>query len=86
MRLQLSQALALLFEKNERLEEQKVPANILPPRKVYTNSILCTDSRIINMVKRLRVDSARDMRHYLRHIDLPEDVDAESPEKKDEQR
>ena len=26
------------------------------------------------------------MRHYLRHIDLPEDVDAESPEKKDEQR
>ena len=26
------------------------------------------------------------MRHYLRHIDLPEDVDGESPEKKDEQR
>ena len=38
------------------------------------------------MVKRLRVDSARDMRHYLRHIDLPDDAEGETPEKKDEQR
>ena len=38
------------------------------------------------MVKRLRVDSARDMRHYLRHIDLPEDANEETPEREDEKR
>ena len=26
------------------------------------------------------------MRHYLRHIDLPDDAEGETPEKKDEQR
>ena len=66
----LSETLAYLFEKNEiMLETTNDDANELdlprsnslgPVCKVYTNSILCTDTRIINMVRRLRLDSIRD--------------------------
>ena len=42
-------------------------------QKVYTNSILCTDQRVLNMVRRLRVDSNRDIQRNLRHIHLADD-------------
>lgn len=29
--------------------------------------------KIINMVRRLRTDSTKDIKHFLRHIDMPED-------------
>ena len=80
VRLMLSYTLANLFEKNEEMQQAtdgspELPrSNSLGPlQKVYTNSILCTDQRVLNMVRRLRVDSNRDIQRSLRHIHLADD-------------
>jgi len=51
VRLQVCQALALLFE---------------------MKSELCNNEKIINMVNRLRTDSAKDSIYFLRKIELPQ--------------
>ena len=38
---------------------------------MYSQSKICMNPKIIKMVKRLRVDSHRDISHVLRHINLP---------------
>ena len=77
----LSYTLANLFEKNEVMQEATVDGSpdlprgnsLGPLQKVYTNSVLCTDQRVLNMVRRLRVDSNRDIQRSLRHIHLADD-------------
>lgn len=88
----LSETLAHLFEKNEIMletayddaneQEQRRSNSLGPVQKVYTGSILCTDARVINMVRRLRVDSIRDTQRNLRHIHLPDDSEPGTPELK----
>ena len=82
----------MLYEKNERLErmpeEEKDSSKQSslqgPVQKVYSQSELCMDPKVIKMVRRLRVDSNKDISHVLRHINLPKilndsDDEASSP-------
>ena len=58
VRLQLSQTLALLFDKyGNRAKEGR----------------LTSEPKLINMVKRLRTDSNKDTKYFLRYIQLPDD-------------
>ena len=73
VRLYASQVLARLFESkrgNDLMSQLVAP---------YCDSLLCQEPRIVNMVRRLRVDSNKDTCFFLRHVRLP--AEADSPEK-----
>jgi len=64
VRIHASQTLALLFDMQKKRN-----------RRVL-GSRLCSDKKILEMIKRLRVDSNKDVSRFLAHVELPEEVDS----------
>ncbi len=72
--------LAQIFQKNEIKSKEETlneymgfvrPVCLV--KEYRESSILCSDARLIGMVKRLRVDSNKDACRYLRHVHLAEE-------------